>query len=256
MVAISYDSVPILRNFSERQHITFPLLSDADSKIIREFGILNEETPKGTPFYGIPYPGIYIVDATGKITGKYFEANFRERDDAGLILLKQFGIQPETPHVSQRAKHLSLTTSASAAVVRPNLKFALTIDIDLDDRVHVYAPGVEGYIPISWTTPDSPAWKAEAVQFPAAKTLRLEAIQETVPVFEKKFRLTREITLADDKAVRPLVDSAGNLTIESSLRYQACDDRLCYIPVTVPLKWTIPFEALERTRVPAELQRK
>ncbi len=256
LAAISYDSPAVLKNFAERQKIGFPLLSDPDSKTIREYGILNEQAPKGSFAYGVPYPGIYILDAQGKVTAKYFEADYKERDSTGLILLRQFGIEPDTPHESQRAKHLTLTTSASAATVRPNLKLELTIDIALEPRVHVYAPGVEGYIPIAWAVPDSAGWKSAPVEFPAPKMLRLEAIKETVPVFDGNFRLRREVTLADDKSLRPLLDSQGNLTLEGSLRYQACDDQQCFLPTTVPVKWNLKFEALDRTRVPAELQRK
>ena len=50
---------------------------------------------------------------------------------------------------------------------------------------------------------------------------------------------------------------AGNeLVVVGSLRYQVCDDRECYVPATLPLKWVLQFEALDRQRVPAELQRK
>lgn len=98
--------------------------------------------------------------------------------------------------------------------------------------------------------------EGSGVHFPASKKLRLEAIKETVPVFEGTFHLTREIIIADEKSVRPLLDSEGNLTIEGSLRYQACDDRQCFLPVTVPVKWTFHFESLDRTRVPAEMQKK
>ena len=41
LAVISYDSVPILKNFAERKNITYPLISDTDSRIIRAFGILN-----------------------------------------------------------------------------------------------------------------------------------------------------------------------------------------------------------------------
>ena len=44
--------------------------------------------------------------------------------------------------------------------------------------------------------------------------------------------------------------------LKGSFRYQACDDRECYIPKTVPLEWHFRFEGLERERVPEELQRK
>jgi peroxiredoxin len=43
LAGISYDSVEILKYFSERRKIDFPLLSDPDSKIIREYQVLNAE---------------------------------------------------------------------------------------------------------------------------------------------------------------------------------------------------------------------
>lgn len=256
LAAISYDSPALLRNFAERQKIGFPLLSDSGSKTIREFGLLNEEVPQDSFAYGVPYPGIYLLDSTGKVTAKYFETDYKERDSTGLILLRQFGIEPETAHDSQRAKHLTVTTSSTAAAVRPGLKLELTVDIAMDPRVHVYAPGVEGYIPVSWTLAESPASKPSDVVFPASKILRLEAINESVPVFDGKFRLRRELVIADEKSVRPLLDSSGNLKIEGTLKYQACDDRQCFLPTSVGVKWTLPFEGLDRTRVPAELQHK
>ncbi len=49
LAAVSYDSVAVLKNFSDRRGITYPLLSDADSKVIRAYGLLNESVDKGTP---------------------------------------------------------------------------------------------------------------------------------------------------------------------------------------------------------------
>ena len=81
VAAISYDSIGALKSFADRQHITYPLLSDPDSKIIRAFDILNETTKPGTLTYGIPYPGIYIVDSQGKVLSKYFEDDYKEHPD-------------------------------------------------------------------------------------------------------------------------------------------------------------------------------
>jgi hypothetical protein len=44
--------------------------------------------------------------------------------------------------------------------------------------------------------------------------------------------------------------------VEGTLRYQACDDRLCYIPQELPLKWMFQYENFDRQRAPTELQRK
>jgi peroxiredoxin len=91
VAAISYDSIGTLRNFIDRQHVAYPLLSDPDSKIIRALDILNETTKPGTFTYGIPYPGIYIVDVQGQVVSKYFEDDYRERVSTANILSRQFG---------------------------------------------------------------------------------------------------------------------------------------------------------------------
>jgi len=122
--------------------------------------------------------------------------------------------------------------------------------------MHVYAPGVESYIPIEWKLKDSPAFVAHDVTMPPSKMLHLPAIDETVPVYEGSFRIVRDITIAAEPKVKPVVDSWGQFTVEGTLRYQACDDRMCYVPQELPVKWTFQLEGHDRERVPAELQRK
>jgi len=75
-------------------------------------------------------------------------------------------------------------------------------------------------------------------------------------VFTGKLRLTRDITLADDAKLKAALDAEGNFVVEGVLRYQACDDRICYIPKDLPLKWTFHYEALDRERAPADIQHK
>jgi hypothetical protein len=257
LVAISYDSIAILKNFADRRHITFPLLSDPDSKIIQDFGILNESTPKNTPFAGIPYPGTYLVDPKGVVISKYFVDDFRERDTAGEILVKQFGIRTEEAHSTADTKFFQATVSASNQLVHQGQHISLVLDLELKPGMHVYAPGVsDGYIPIDWKMADSPGFKAGAVNYPKPRTIRLEVIKETVPAYIGSLRLVRDIVIGTDQLVKPLLNAANELTVEGSLRYQVCDDRECYPPATLPLKWVLQFEPLDRQRVPAELQRK
>jgi peroxiredoxin len=49
IAAITYDSPAVLKHFAERRGITYPLLSDEGSRVIRAFGILNETIPPGQP---------------------------------------------------------------------------------------------------------------------------------------------------------------------------------------------------------------
>lgn len=248
VAAISYDSPTILKNFADRRHITYPLLSDSSSQIIKAFGILNEEVPAGTPYAGIPYPGTYIVDPRGRILSKYFEDDYTQRYMTSEILVRQFGTAAGAAHTTIQAKQLTVSASASAATVRSGQRIALSLDIEMTPNMHVYAPGVEGYIPIAWSLADSPVVAAHPAEYPKSKMLHLDAIQETVPVYDGHFRLVRDVTIG--KAPN------GPLTIEGALKYQACDDRVCYIPQTVPLKWSLQVEPHDRERPPQELQRK
>ena len=253
MAAISYDSVAALKSFADRRHITYLLLSDSDSKIIRAFGILNETVPANSRGYGIPYPGTYVVDPSGKVVAKFFEDDFKERTPA-MEILDRLGVAPVSTPTIVEAKQLRLSSSASTAVVHPNQRVALFLDIDLTPKMHVYAPGVQGYTAIEWKMAGTAA-KFYPVRYPAPEILRLKVIKETVPVYRGHVRLAQDVGMGTEAQLKPLLNERGEMVLEGSLRYQACDDHECYVPETVPVKWTFKFEPLDRERVPAELQR-
>jgi peroxiredoxin Q/BCP len=91
VVAISYDSVEVLAKFAEKQKITFPLLSDPDSKVIKDYGLLNKEAKGKTE--GIPYPGIVLIDKEGLIRAKLFFDGYRERHGPEDIIKAAAGIK-------------------------------------------------------------------------------------------------------------------------------------------------------------------
>jgi DsbC/DsbD-like thiol-disulfide interchange protein len=141
-------------------------------------------------------------------------------------------------------------------MVAAGQRVALALDIEMKPGMHVYAPGVEGYIPIDWKMKESDSAVAREVSYPLSEKLHLAAIDETVPVYRGHFRLTRDITVGQDAKVRALLDGSGRFTVEGTLRYQACDDRVCYIPQELPVKWTFQYAEFDRQRVPAELRKR
>ena len=256
VVALSYDTPAVLKHFADRAKITYPLLSDPESKVIRAFGILNETVPANNAFHGIPHPGTYLLDRSGKVISKYFEDDYTQRDTAASILVREFGGGTGGSHTTVDTKHLGLSSSASAHIVRSGQHIVLTLDIDLKPKMHVYAPGVqEGYRPVDWVMKETAAVATAATAFPPSKTLFLPAINEKVPVYLGKVRLVREITIAKDNALKPLLSPNGEFTVEGEFKYQACDDRVCYIPAAIPLKWTFILEQHDRERAPTELRR-
>ena len=90
LVAVSYDSLSILKSFSEKgegnDKVSYPLLSDPNSEMIKAFGIFNEKLRKDHKWYGVPHPHIYLVNPKGRIEGKFFESRYQDRPTAESIL--------------------------------------------------------------------------------------------------------------------------------------------------------------------------
>jgi hypothetical protein len=245
-----------LRHFAESKGIHYPLLSDPDSRVIRAFDILNQNFPPGHPWYGVPFPGMYIIDERGIVRAKYFEEDHRERYTASYVVTR---LVDGGGHVQNQVetKHLTVVASSSDSVAHPGDRVRLILDVELKPGMHVYSPGVQSsYIPIDWQVPESKAWLAHPATYPPSKSLHLPAIRETVPVYQGRFRLARDLTIGQNPEVRPLLSASGDLIVEGALRYQACDDKTCYPPQTVPLKWTFRMQSHDGQRAPVGLQRK
>jgi peroxiredoxin len=143
LAGISYDSVEILKYFSDRRKIDFPLLSDPDSKIIRMYQVLNSEAIG--PNAGMARPGYFFVDTEGMIREKFFEAKYRERLTGNTVLSKLFPELGEEVTDTVEAPHLQLSVGQSDRVAVPGNLVTLTAEVRLPPDVHVYAPGTKGY---------------------------------------------------------------------------------------------------------------
>jgi peroxiredoxin len=264
LAAISYDSVAILKNFSDRRSITFPLLSDYGSKIIRSFGILDETVPRDSGYYGVPHMESFLIGLGGKVINKFYEGDSGTSENHIPIveLLERPGGVIAPSHATKDAKHLRVSSSAIPDMVRWNWQVRqhvkLLLDVNLPPKTHVYSPGVQdGYIPIDWKMADSTAkFKFSAVKYPSPETFRVQILNETLPVYRGRIQLERDLTVGVEQGPKPLMNERGEITLEGTLHYQACDDHECYPPETVPLRWTFRLEVPDESRPPTELQHK
>jgi peroxiredoxin len=76
--------VDVLKTFTEKRKISYPLLSDAGSKTITAYGLLNKEAKGATA--GIPYPGTMIVDQEGIIRAKLFLEGYKDRHATEVLI--------------------------------------------------------------------------------------------------------------------------------------------------------------------------
>lgn len=86
IVALTYDAPELQQVFINKHQIKYPLLSDIDAKSIIALDILNTNYQPGQSSYGIPYPGVFVVDRAMKVVGKIFIEPYQTRVHALGVL--------------------------------------------------------------------------------------------------------------------------------------------------------------------------
>jgi hypothetical protein len=243
LVAISYDAPEILKKFADSRGITFPLVSDRDSAIIKRYGLLNTTVAPGTQTYGIPFPGTFIVDRSGIVRSRHFENAYQERVTVASLLVAS-GVTPYGPAMSVETPHLSMTAAVSDEVVAPGERVSLVFEISPKPGMHVYAPGGHTYQVVRVSLDPQPWLRPHEVSYPASEIYHFKPLDERVEVYQKPFRLVQEVTIL--AAAQKLVASQSELIVTGRVEYQACDDKLCYTPQTVPVRWVLPLKSLDR----------
>ena len=92
---------------------------------------------------GTPYPGTFMVDGDGKVTSRFFEEFYRERNTTTNVMLKLgMGLSPIAA-VEGETAHLKFTAYPSNTSVTVGTRFSLALDVTPGPKMHVYAPGAE-----------------------------------------------------------------------------------------------------------------
>lgn len=265
LAVVSYDSRETLAAFTEARGITYTMLSDEGSATIRRFGILNtvaemavgpnkddpavaaavrtyvSEVGAGERMVGIAYPGTFILDRDGRVVSRFFEDSYIERNTVSNVLLTLGSDATQVPGTRISTEHLEVTTYAGDANIAPGNKFGLVLDVEPRPNMHVYAPGAEanGYRVIGLNIDDGDTFRTLSTIYPESEIYRFEPLDEQVPVFQKAFTVLQEMTLNGNIAAQQALRGTESLTITGTLEYQACDDQICFNPVSLPLSWTV-----------------
>lgn len=129
--------------------------------------------------------------------------------------------------------HIQMATSASSAEARAGSAVRLFVDVIPDPKVHVYAPGAKDYQPIALVITSKAGFKAGKLLYPKSQDWYFEPLKEHVPVFQTPFRLEQTISLSAS------LKAGDRVTVAGVLNYQACDDVVCFNPVSVPVSWSV-----------------
>jgi peroxiredoxin len=268
LAAISYDSPEILDAFSRQRGITFPLLSDAGSATIKRYGILNtlvedslgpnRDDPvvkadvqkyvsvlqPNAGMTGMAFPGTFMLDRQGRVTSRFFEEFYRERNTASSLMVKLgAGVEP-VAGTKVSGPHLELTTYPSDAGVAPGNRFSLLLEVRPSPGIHVYAPGASGYRPVALSIAPLPYVRVLSMKHPASEIFFFKPLNERVPVYQKPFTLAQELILEGSQDAQAALKGKENVTLTGTLEYQACDDKQCFNPASIPLSWTLALRTL------------
>ena len=134
--------------------------------------------------------------------------------------------------------HLTVNTSISTTTVAPGGKVSLTFDITPKRSMHVYAPGKHDYQVITVEIDPQPWLKVEKTTYPPSEIYHFKELDEKVETYGKPFTLTQDVTVLNTAAAKKAL-SASPIKLTGRLRYQACDDKVCYAPSRVPVSFDL-----------------
>jgi len=178
------------------------------------------------------------VGQDGRVFDKSFIANHRIRETVDNLLQESFGIsRPDrgesyvvfTPHLTAEAYFASPT-------VRRGQLFVLTVEVALAVGLHVYGrPLPDGYIPIEVVVDGGDALSLTRIAYPEPREEQWDVGGERLPIYSGRLTLKAYGVAVNE-------DRPGNAQANVRLRYQACDDRKCFLPETVTFR--LPLEIL------------
>jgi len=237
VAAISYDPEATLKRFADAHHITYPLLSDRGSAVIRKFGILNSNIPEGNMFYGVPFPGDYILAPDGTVIDKHFLPNYQTRPTAAGILLTDLGIGGDQGTVTIEAEDVRAKVSLSSDKAAPGQELAVAVEITIAPGWHIYGePLPQNYIATKVTfTGDVVA--QQSFSLPLATPHEFKALRETLPVYEGSVRGKGTILIGG--RTKP-----GEYKLAGTLKFQECNDAICKVPQELPFEIALKVEGM------------
>ena len=234
--ALSYDEADALKDFRDAHGITYTLLSDPDSEVIRSFGILNTLIdPTDHPWYGIPYPGTYVVNPEGADHAQVLRqqpgcARGPEqllRAAQGQTLLEPGRRRPHRSGPGERcARWRSPRAHGAEGSCRP---------LRVPAGRHVYAePAPRGSVAVDVVLDENERLVQRPLIRPTSEPHTLAGTGESFQVHHDVFELRLPLTVNSAARV------ARGISVSGEIRWQSCDDEVCDIPASQRFELELP----------------
>ena len=228
------------------------MLSDAGSKVIRAFGILNTNVPEDHKMmYGMAFPGDYLIAPDGIVRDKRFLPSYEYRPSAAALAMRNGtagGAGANSVEIDAGA--FGATVSLSSDRCFPGQELATALNIRLRPGWHIYGkPLPPSYRPTELIF-ESPIVGEQSIELPAAKPLLLQALGETLAVYAGEVSAIGRLGIKwsppmPAKFLEPFGKTIppGRYRIAGALRFQACSDTVCEPPREIKFELSLELEA-------------
>ena len=144
--------------------------------------------------------------------------------------------QPRTPAFLDEAPAARVDTRHLQASIDGPVRLSdagravVTLLVTPKPRMHVYAADVDGYVPFTVMAEPQPGVEAGKVTYPPSETYVFPPTGESSRVYMAPFRVTQALRVSSELRKKIVAgEAAGGVLV---IRYQACDDAVCYRPTT------------------------
>ncbi len=142
--------------------------------------------------------------------------------------------QTDQPATRVETSHLTAVTDPLTVTAARDGRVTLRVHVTPAPRMRVYAHDVTGYRPLSLEVAPMEGLTVRPPRWPASQLYVFPPTGEVSRVFDAPFVVEVQADLS--ASLRRAVTS-GSARLTARLRYQACDDRLCYRPAEAQVAW-------------------
>jgi len=230
----------------------YTLLSDVDSEVIRQYGILNTEVSRDDgALYGIPFPGVYITDDEGIITSKIFHDTYKKRDSAEVLIdaaLGRITFDESAPSTSGGDSDIKITCSVQGGTgsLRQGITRKLVVRFELAPGLHIYSePVPDGMVATQIEVSGPPGLVVLPEERPPTEPLHLESMNVDLQVWHGTVDIAVPFYPNGElvSETRPLDSDTADIQLQ--VRYQACTDNECLLPKSETFTLTLPLDVVD-----------
>jgi hypothetical protein len=156
----------------------------------------------------------------------------KTRARAALILTVAAIAVPAAGQVPRFRPEVKAQVEPAEARAGSTVRATVRLQLPADVHVQSNKPRDPALIPTMLTVTPPAGVTVERITYPPASDLKQPGRDQPLAVFSGDVVIEARLSIAADAA-------AGSLTVPGTLRYQGCNDQVCFPPARAPVEWIL-----------------